>query len=704
MRHIAEDCIDRHSPPVVMIWTSDLRQLGARNFHSLDSLLRTTPCAEITILSPREENFSIFSKYQLAGYNLRHLSIEVLISAVCDAEVGGGREMEVVRLESPGCAWFRTQSVERNRGEFYHVHLSDMLRMLYLHTFGGSYMDFDHILLRPIFSKDFFGKQVLGTEVCERDNPDCLSLDEAKALKVIQRESFGDGEQTTRQFFPAQGETSDRRYTPCNGVMINFVPGHWLLKESLQHADSQYDRKCWGCLGPRLFGKVLKRRHLMGQLGEVTLVPPGVIYAFDYHLAPKAMREVLVPSPDFNLNATGMHLYGKVTSKVDIVEPSNIFHILQPLSSFGVMHPIFETSPASRCKPKPKWSGVAGTFPSDPSLLLALLRNQDIPSVLVCHPEWLGIREATIKIAVNTQLPIIFARSLHSSGEIHRTLKALGVLRVFIQGIVPDSDYFVRKFYRRFHIYLTYHSGFGVHNTEEIEAFSLFSMMKLSEAHKVSVNFLEEDQSNSWRELGFEQVQTVTHAFQSMVLVQPRAFSRLARIGMLGTSTRMSVKNFWPQISAACMIEGAEVHINVDSERFAGLKSYTAVSRCKGKLVNHKNLGPDIFLSLLRTMDVNLYVTITDALPNVVLDSLAAGIPAVSSDVSDIFARSSLLREKLVEKRIDDPIAIRDKILEAWSFRTESPEMFLSETKKCLMDLDIASRSQWSDLILDSRR
>ena len=45
--------------------------------------------------------------------------------------------------------------------------------------------------------------------------------------------------------------------TPCNGVLINWEPSHDLFRTMLRVIDESYDPGCWGCLGPRLLGKVL---------------------------------------------------------------------------------------------------------------------------------------------------------------------------------------------------------------------------------------------------------------------------------------------------------------------------------------------------------------------------------------------------------------------------------------------------------------
>ena len=53
------------------------------------------------------------------------------------------------------------------------------------------------------------------------------------------------------------------RYTPCNGVLLNWEAKHPIIAAALKDVDDHYDPLCWGCLGPRLFGYKLSRCSLL---------------------------------------------------------------------------------------------------------------------------------------------------------------------------------------------------------------------------------------------------------------------------------------------------------------------------------------------------------------------------------------------------------------------------------------------------------
>jgi hypothetical protein len=70
-------------------------------------------------------------------------------------------------------------------------------------------------------------------------------------------------------------------------------------------------------------------------------------------------------------------------------------------------------------------------------------------------------------------------------------------------------------------------------------------------------------------------------------------------------------------------------------------------------------------LSEMRLTDLTLYVTLSECMPMVPLESIAQGTPCVVGPSTELFMEDSLLLEKLLVKDPSNPIAIRRTILEA---------------------------------------
>ena len=101
---------------------------------------------------------------------------------------------------------------------------------------------------------------------------------------------------------------------------------------------------------------------------------------------------------------------------------------------------------------------------------------------------------------------------------------------------------------------------------------------------------------------------------------------------------------------------------------------------------------------LLAQMDVNMYISTTEAAPNVVTDSLSAGIPVLVSDTTDLLNESETLSRFLVVNRIDDPVAIRDALVKAFAFSIKHKEQFRSEVIKVMRAHKTVAMAQWSAL------
>lgn len=678
-------------PAISTIWLSAPNTFAPRNHYALQSIFRQAPCVTVSIFTDSlPENF--FHQYVQSGYRVKVLSLEQTTRAMCDTYQTGESTFRA------GCAWF--QNVANHDGPFKHVHLSDMFRLFQLYHFGGSYVDFDHIFLAPIFDEEVFGRNVLGTEVCNSDNPDCLYLsDLAKHENIILEGATLSGR--GRETFSDDKAFS---YTPCNGVMLNWEASHWLLHEALVSADLNYDPQCWGCLGPRMFGKILKSKR--GRY-HITLLPPGKLYAFDYKVAPRATREVLVPSETYTVTSTGVHLYGKVTADMDISRNSTYglalaqnaltTHIdLRSIRSFGSM--LSPTSNSNR-------PATFETLPADKGQFLE--RANRTKSVLICHPKWLGIREATEKMSMSLGFPVVFVESfgLKTRVMLYRFLQSVHIRSVHVQGFPDGTKQFVHynvKSHQRLTISITYHSGVGVHNTNPGEAAIFLTLLELAKSQHICLLFLENDQAAYAEALGASAsvIGIPSHIARSSAVLKPDITYRSPRkIGLLGTHTSFTVKNFWPQISAACMLEGVEIHTTgVNRKSFNWLISETHLRLCRGKIFQHTDITSTTFEWLLAQMDINMYISITEAVPNVVTDSLSAGIPVLLSDTTEVLNQSETLRRFLVVNRIDDQVAIRDALIKAFRFSIEHKEEFRSEVTKITRAHNTKVMAQWSAL------
>ena len=156
------DCVDDFTFEVFMIWTTGPETFSIRNQWSIESFFKHNPCARVRVYA-NELPTDFFSTFSMLHYDIEVTSFNLVSNSL------GLKDDDV------GFRWLKAISRWKKTSPYYHVHCSDILRLLLLYRYGGSYIDFDHIHTRPINSLG--RRNVVGAEVCQDDNPDCLTVD-----------------------------------------------------------------------------------------------------------------------------------------------------------------------------------------------------------------------------------------------------------------------------------------------------------------------------------------------------------------------------------------------------------------------------------------------------------------------------------------------------------------------------------------------
>lgn len=296
-------------PRISLVWTTSAKSFKLRNSYTIESLFYWAPCARVTVFSNTLPK-SHFKRLRNQGFDVNIVKISALVRDYCRNK------------HQPGCIWLRDIASWRKTAHF-GAHFSDVIRMIVMLRYGGSYFDFDHILLRDVFDTRTSHENVFGTEICEDHNPDCFSGQHIQDYKFAEDHHLTNGD-ARRSHFAMRGV----RYTPCNGVLLNWRQGHSIFQVALENADRHYRPECWGCLGPQLFGSLLLN-NATSWVDAVRLLPPGVLYAFDWRIAADAMVSLLPASSLYYSESYGIHLYGKLTSTVAIVADSTVGHAIE---------------------------------------------------------------------------------------------------------------------------------------------------------------------------------------------------------------------------------------------------------------------------------------------------------------------------------------------------------------------------------------
>jgi len=117
----------------------------------------------------------------------------------------------------------------------------------------------------------------------------------------------------------------------------------------------------------------------------------------------------------------------------------------------------------------------------------------------------------------------------------------------------------------------------------------------------------------------------------------------------------VTLKNPMTQLLAACLFEDAEIHVLV-------LPDLLYLKHCKGKIVVHGAVSRPQVLDLISQMDLTMYVSLTEACPMTVLDSLRLGVPCLTSHSHTFFNDEPEIFRHLIVSEFNNPAAIRDQI------------------------------------------
>lgn len=132
-------------------------------------------------------------------------------------------------------------------------------------------------------------------------------------------------------------------------------------------------------------------------------------------------------------------------------------------------------------------------------------------------------------------------------------------------------------------------------------------------------------------------------------------------IGVFGNSNFN--KNIHNQVAAALFINESKVHIICDHD-FSYLDK-------NNRIIKHNKTERKEFLGLMASMTINSHISFSESWGQIVTESLALGVPCLTSNNNGIFDYDDYLAEKLIVNQYDNPIGIAKQIEKVLNEREE---------------------------------
>ena len=265
--------------------------------------------------------------------------------------------------------------------------------------------------------------------------------------------------------------------------------------------------------------------------------------------------------------------------------------------------------------------------------------------VVVCHPEWRGVRTA----AYSFREPTIECDDLDRwGGEIIAGLRSNNVTTVVVHGFPPGSGAFIRAARTAgIGTRVVLHSSMTQHGAEAGEAAVANEVLSLARNEVLDrVGFVKAGLAESFTALGYPAAYVPNRA-PDLPTYEPHDVGPGLNIGIFAEPFWR--KNVVTQLGAVALLDDATAHVmrRPDVEYLDHLR-----------MVDHGEIPWGEFVSLQASMDVSLCVTLSECHPLSPIESYQTGVPALLSRTSDVFRSDPTLWNLTTVEIPDDPSEI----------------------------------------------
>ena len=309
--------------------------------------------------------------------------------------------------------------------------------------------------------------------------------------------------------------------------------------------------------------------------------------------------------------------------------------------------------------------------------------------LLICHPDWHGIRQATYAQAESMSLPVLLFSTIEAQSQQEKLLAFLLEYRIkllIINGVPPGTMSFGKFLKSResgISVVFIWHGQpsrkqeaaffeeliLGV----EQERISHLAFVKpglnllAKNVFKTKNNDMKYIELENWPEPFHTKIDSLKYSRADIFTPFSDVDGRI-HVGVFGWD--LWIKNLANQIPAvACMFsDNVVLHVLKTSTK---LPNWEFVRHCEASIIQHEQMENEYFSTILSRMDINMYVTISEASPMVPLESVSAGIPCLVGPSAILYNKDPYLHKILVVNDLDRPDVIANQLKQAMKERDE---------------------------------
>ena len=302
--------------------------------------------------------------------------------------------------------------------------------------------------------------------------------------------------------------------------------------------------------------------------------------------------------------------------------------------------------------------------------------------IQICHPDWRGVRT----VANSVGAPLVQCDDLAGWGnELLARFSEASISMVVIQGWPPGAAEFAARLAAGgINVKCVLHSSPAQHGAESGEAEVVDQVLGLNRSGVLS--------GVGMAKMGVHQ------AFASVghpVAYVPNRVPRIPEISKLDLGPGLHVgvfaepfwrKNVVTQLLAVGLLDGAVAHV---------MKRPAVGYLDDLDLVEHGELPWEEFVALQGSVDLNMYVTLSECHPSTPQESYLTGVPCIMSRVSGVFREDDRLWELTTTDLPDDPSAIADAGWRLLDHREEA----VTRATEWMKQADVEGATRWERFI-----
>lgn len=305
------------------------------------------------------------------------------------------------------------------------------------------------------------------------------------------------------------------------------------------------------------------------------------------------------------------------------------------------------------------------------------LQKQKEPYLAICHPEWIGVRNATKSIFKDEMIEL---REQYTEKEAEKMAQAIVeagkemvVFNAFAKGWDNIAKHIkqinknvkIKVIMHGSHALLSEEYDWNVFNT----IFGLYKKGIIDEIATVKKSLYEFYKAKG---INTYFIMNTVNIDNKENYTKKESKSDDTKVGLYVSGDRW-VKNVYNQVSAASLMENAILDCLPLNDKIVELAQHFKL-KITGK---YENITREEMFKRIAKNDINLYVTFTECSPLIPLESLELGVPCITGDNHHYFEGTELEKYLVVNK--EDNIM---NIYEKMKYALENREYILDLYKK----------------------